>query len=76
MKLIIKAVLELLRILALLGIYAAISNYLINMIVRLLEISNGNVLVTTLNFPLLLVFIYWYRKKGQYDGWYPVKKKQ
>ncbi len=76
MSLLIRAILEFIRIFALLGIYSIIVNYVIVNVTKSLNTSLATGFDMMLRFLFLLIFLYWYRRKGQFSGWYPVSKDQ
>lgn len=64
----IKFILELLRIMALLAFIGAVANYIF---VNWLHLAKSDIKLVILNVVLLVSFTVWYRKIGQYTGWYP-----
>jgi len=67
----IKFVLELIRILALLAIVGGIAN---SIFTDWFHISKSDTLIIFLNVVVLVLFTMWYRRKGQYSGWYTKAK--
>lgn len=64
----IKFILELLRIMALLALISSIANYIF---VNWLHLAKSDIKLVFLNVVLLVLFTLWYRKIGQFSGWYP-----
>lgn len=64
----IKFILELLRIMALLAFIGAVANHIF---VNWLHLAKSDIKLVILNLVLLVLFTVWYRKKGQFSGWYP-----
>lgn len=71
MRSLIKMMLELMRIEILLMIAGGISNTLFG---KYLHISKTDNRIIYLNIAVLILFIIWYVRKGQFSGWYPSKR--
>lgn len=74
MSLFLRAILEMLRILVLFGIYSRAASYFVMFIKKKMNVSFAFWADALLFLLFFVIFTYWYRKKGQYNGWYPVEK--
>ena len=69
-------VLELIRIIALLILVTYPLNLVFSHLLGCLELHNQwfQLLQATFGVLLSIGFAFWYRRWGQYQGWYPTKK--
>jgi len=73
MSLLVKAVLEISRIIALLMIFSFVMGSLYSKVLDVLELTPPLFVDAAANLFFLSLFYIWYRRKGQYKGWFPIK---
>lgn len=71
-----KAMLEIIRIIVIAGIYFSLLSMAFYRFTHLVHIATPEWVKVILAILSLVVFFLWYRKRGQYNGWYPVTKRK
>jgi len=70
----IRFLLEYIRVISLFTIVTYSLNRAFSALLRGLGLEEHHPVLLVLNISLIILFAVWYRRHGQYNGWYPVDK--